>query len=172
MKAKTMAESLKNPINLSKSPVRFTPTGSIERVAQRGRTHPGVEGRLAGEARMTKNPPHAGEMHPDGDELLYLVEGAINVILDEEAGERCLSLQPGQAFVVPCGVWHRVMVREPRCLPLAVCRVTVTLAELRRKTYRVGTAPAKVVQNGFAAHANHSVRAARILVAEFVRFGR
>jgi mannose-6-phosphate isomerase-like protein (cupin superfamily) len=62
---------------------------------------------------MSKNPPHAGEMHPDGDELLYLVEGAMDVVLDEEAGERCLSLQPGQAFVVPCGVWHRVMIREP-----------------------------------------------------------
>ena len=116
MKANSIAEPLKNPINLSKSPVRFTPTGSIEPVAQRGRAHPGVEGRLAGEARMTKNPPHAGEMHPDGDELLYLVEGAVDVILDEEAGERCLSLQPGQAFVVPCGVWHRVMVKEPCCL--------------------------------------------------------
>jgi len=76
MKAKTMAKPLKNPINLSKDPVRFTPIGSIETVVQPGRAHPGVEGRLAGEARMTRNPPHAGEMHPDGDELLYLVEGA------------------------------------------------------------------------------------------------
>lgn len=55
---------------------------------------------------MTKNPPHAGEIHPDGDELLYLVDGAVDVILDEAAGERCLGLQPGQAFVVPCGVWQ------------------------------------------------------------------
>ena len=116
MKAKTIAKPLKNPINLSKNPVRFTPTGSIETVAQRGRAHSGVEGRLAGEARMTRNPPHAGEMHPDGDELLYLVEGAVEIILDEENGERCLSLEPGQAFVVPCGVWHRVMVKEPCCL--------------------------------------------------------
>jgi len=44
MKAKTMAKPLKNPINLSKSPVRFTPTGSIEPVAQRGRAHPGASG--------------------------------------------------------------------------------------------------------------------------------
>ena len=85
MKAKTMAKPLKNPINLSKSPVRFTPTGSIEPVAQRGRAHPGVE-------------------------------GAVDIVLDEETGERCLSLQSGQAFVVPCGVWHRVMGKEPCCL--------------------------------------------------------
>jgi len=111
-----MKKQLKSPINLSKSPVEFTSSGSIEPVAQRGRAHPGVKGRLAGEARMTRNPPHAGEMHPDGDELLYLVKGAVDMILDEEAGERRLSLQPGQAFVVPRGVWHRVIVKEPCCL--------------------------------------------------------
>ena len=64
-----MAKPLKSPINLSKSPVHFAPTGAIELVAQRGRAHSGVKGRL-------------GEMHPDGDELLYLVEGAIDVVLD------------------------------------------------------------------------------------------
>jgi len=45
MKAKTTTKPLKDPINLSKSPVRFTPTGSIEPVALRGHAHPGVEGR-------------------------------------------------------------------------------------------------------------------------------
>jgi mannose-6-phosphate isomerase-like protein (cupin superfamily) len=113
MKSRTMAKPPKIPISLSKSPLHFTPTGSIVPVAQRGRAHPDVEGRLAGEARMSKSPPHAGEMHPDGDELLYLIEGAVEVVLDQEAGEFCLSLQPGQAFVVPRGVWHRVMVKEP-----------------------------------------------------------
>lgn len=111
-----MAKKLKGPINLSKSPVQFTADGSIEPVVQRGRAHPNVSGRLAGEARMTRSAPHAGEMHLDGDELLYLVEGAVDLVLDEESGERCASLQPGQAFVVPRGVWHRVVVKEPCCL--------------------------------------------------------
>ncbi len=116
MKAKTTAKPIKNPINLAKSPVHFTPAGSIEPVVQRGPAHPGVEGRLAGEARMTKSPPHAGEMHPDGDELLYLIEGAVDVVLDDETdetGERRFALDSGNAFVVPQGVWHRVIVKEP-----------------------------------------------------------
>lgn len=65
---------------------------------------------------MTRSAPHAGEMHLDGDELLYLVDGAVNLVLDEESGERSIPLQPGQAFVVPRGVWHRVVVKEPCCL--------------------------------------------------------
>jgi len=34
---------------------------------------------------------------------ISIVEGAVDIILDGEAGERCRSLQPGQAFVVPRG---------------------------------------------------------------------
>jgi mannose-6-phosphate isomerase-like protein (cupin superfamily) len=53
-------------------------------------------------------------MRPDGDELLYLVEGAIDVALDEPGGgAQVVSLARGQAFVVPRGIWHRVLVREP-----------------------------------------------------------
>ena len=58
-------------------------------------------------------------MHPDGDELLYLVSGRIDVILEdggdvETVGvQRVEALQAGDAILVPRGVWHRVDVREP-----------------------------------------------------------
>ena len=35
------------------------------------------------------------EMHPGGDELLYLLTGALDVVLDEPAGERTLR-PPGR----------------------------------------------------------------------------
>jgi mannose-6-phosphate isomerase-like protein (cupin superfamily) len=62
--------------------------------------------------------PHQGELHPDGDELLYLVSGAIEVILDdgdEEAigTETSIVLRGGDAFIVPRGVWHQINVIEP-----------------------------------------------------------
>src|SRR3954470_11718358 len=87
--------------------------GSIEVLPSKGPAHPSVAGRLAGEARMSKSPPHGGEMHPDGDELLYLVEGEIGVALDEQTGETIISLSAGDAFVVPRGTWHRVLVKTP-----------------------------------------------------------
>lgn len=102
-----------DPFDLGATLVHATPTGSIESRPARGRAHPSVEGWLAGEARMTKSPPHQGEMHPDGDELLYLIEGSVDVALDEEAGERVVALAAGSAFVVPRGICHRVIVNEP-----------------------------------------------------------
>jgi mannose-6-phosphate isomerase-like protein (cupin superfamily) len=53
------------------------------------------------------------ELHPRGDELLYLLAGAIDIVLDEPDGERIFSLQGGQACLVPRGVWHRLILRQP-----------------------------------------------------------
>jgi mannose-6-phosphate isomerase-like protein (cupin superfamily) len=62
--------------------------------------------------------PHRGEVHPDGDELLYLVSGEIEVVLDdgdeETVGdETTVVLRSGDALVVPRGVWHQIRVVEP-----------------------------------------------------------
>ena len=78
-----------------------------------------IDGFSVGAPRMTESAPHRGEMHPDGDELLYLVSGRVDVILEDGGDEttvgvpRVETLQPGEAVLVPRGVWHRVDVREP-----------------------------------------------------------
>jgi mannose-6-phosphate isomerase-like protein (cupin superfamily) len=53
------------------------------------------------------------EMHPKGDELLYLLTGVLDVVLDEPGGERSFGLRGGQACLVPHGVWHRLILRQP-----------------------------------------------------------
>ncbi|HMF04189.1 MAG TPA: cupin domain-containing protein [Acidimicrobiia bacterium] len=55
----------------------------------------------------------AWEMHPAGDEVVCLLSGAIDVVLDEEGGERVFALEAGHACIVPKGVWHSANVREP-----------------------------------------------------------
>ena len=72
-----------------------------------------VDGLVIGAPFMTREPPHAGEMHPDGDEVLYLISGRVDVILEEDGSETLLELRPGQGLVVPKGVWHRVKLHEP-----------------------------------------------------------
>src|SRR5580700_11265708 len=42
-----------------------------------------VDGLSVGAPRMTRSAPHRGEMHPDGDELLYLISGRVEVILED-----------------------------------------------------------------------------------------
>jgi mannose-6-phosphate isomerase-like protein (cupin superfamily) len=54
------------------------------------------------------------EMHPSGDELLYLLTGALSVVLEEADGaERMIEMRAGAACIVPRGTWHRLAVSEP-----------------------------------------------------------
>ena len=82
----------------------------------RDSTTPGRYDRIVG-AFDFSTPEHlhssTQEMHPEGDELIFLVEGAIDVILDDDGPERAISLEPGEAAIVPRGVWHRLVMRRP-----------------------------------------------------------
>lgn len=53
------------------------------------------------------------EMHPEADELLFLVSGAIDVALQVGDAERTVALEAGCAAIVPRGVWHRLVMRQP-----------------------------------------------------------
>ena len=69
-------------------------------------------GRLISAYRFTENWT-SWERHPAGDELVYQLCGAMNLILDAEDGERTVSLKGRAAVVVPRGVWHTAHVFGP-----------------------------------------------------------
>jgi len=51
------------------------------------------------------------EMHPAGDEVVCLLSGVVDVVLDEDGGERVVPLGAGDTCIVPRGVWHTANVR-------------------------------------------------------------
>lgn len=71
-----------------------------------------VDGYTFGVATMTKNSPHDGEMHPDGDEVLYLISGKVSVTVETDPVQE-LEMSPGDGMIVPKGIWHRVDILEP-----------------------------------------------------------
>ena len=108
-----MGNSLSTPFELSQVVVGLQRDGEA-RLVQQGPGPPvRIDGLTVGAPVMTRPAPHAGEMHPDGDELLFLVSGKVSVVLEEAGAERVLEVLPGQAVVVPRGVWHRVVPKEP-----------------------------------------------------------
>ncbi len=70
-----------------------------------------VGGVVAGAVHMTRDTPW--EMHPDGDECLQVVSGAIDVIVEHGGLGQMVELRAGGGCVIPRGKWHRQMVREP-----------------------------------------------------------
>ena len=72
-----------------------------------------IDGYTVGAPMITGDAPHDGEMHPDGDEILFLISGALSVRLELPDGDETIELVAGDAVVVPRGVWHKVTMREP-----------------------------------------------------------
>ncbi len=69
-------------------------------------------GFLVGGFRMSADSPH-WEMHPEGDEIIHLLSGAVDFVLDEAGGPRTIALRGRACCVVPRGVWHRIVVHRP-----------------------------------------------------------
>jgi mannose-6-phosphate isomerase-like protein (cupin superfamily) len=88
-------------------------TGQARLMDRDGQGPPRIDGYTVGAPYITGDPPHGGEVHPDADELLYLVSGRVRVNLELAEGERQVDLGPGQALVVPRGIWHRIVLFEP-----------------------------------------------------------
>lgn len=82
-----------------------TGRADVARVA----TQPGY---LMGGFRLDSDPGH-WEVHPQGDEIIQLLSGAVDFIFREKDGERRVELRGRATCIVPRGVWHRTMVHAP-----------------------------------------------------------
>lgn len=71
-----------------------------------------LDGVTIGRAELASSPPHGGERHPAGDEVVLLVRGRARVHLETDPPQ-AIDLEPGDGAVVPRGVWHRIEVLEP-----------------------------------------------------------
>ena len=70
-----------------------------------------IDGMTVGFVTMSGDAPHNGEMHPDGDEILYVISGRVQVVGDSDP-QTLLELGPGGSCIVRAGEWHKVSVLE------------------------------------------------------------
>lgn len=103
-----------------------------------------IEGHLAGLVPMYRH--FSWEMHPDGDELLCVVSGAIAVVLEQDGAETIAEVSTGRAFVVPRGIWHRVLVRRPGKLMFCTPGPRTEHRSARRVTPRTSPARSRRLQ--------------------------
>jgi len=70
-----------------------------------------IDGVSVGIITMHESAPHGGEVHPDGDEVLYVISGKL-LVTGESEPDKPLELTSGQACIVTAGEWHKVDVLE------------------------------------------------------------
>lgn len=71
--------------------------------------NPAARGTLVTQGESEGDWPH-WEMHPKGDEVVYLITGDVTLIFERARRDERVRLKPGQAVVVPAGTWHRALV--------------------------------------------------------------
>ena len=70
------------------------------------------QGWVVSEFAVTEDWPN-WEMHPQGDEFVYLLAGAVDLQLERGGAVQTIALDGSGAVVVPRGVWHTAKVRAP-----------------------------------------------------------
>lgn len=53
------------------------------------------------------------EMHPEGDEFICLLSGAVDFLLEKDSAINTIQLDtPGASILIPCGTWHTAKIRS------------------------------------------------------------
>lgn len=71
-----------------------------------------IDGALVAAYRFDASMTH-WERHPAGDELVMILSGALDLIVEQADGQTRTPLPAGRLGVVPRGLWHRFAVVEP-----------------------------------------------------------
>ena len=92
------------------TPIEITPAFWVELTSGQRR----LPGRwLMGAGPARESPPN-WDLHPEGECLIVLLSGSIDVIQETDGGDRTVELrQPGDSCFTPRGVWHRQIVHAP-----------------------------------------------------------
>jgi mannose-6-phosphate isomerase-like protein (cupin superfamily) len=53
------------------------------------------------------------EMHPNGEEIVYMLSGAMDLILEKDGERQTFELRSKGLVIVPRGAWHTAKVFEP-----------------------------------------------------------
>jgi len=69
-------------------------------------------GWLVSEFTCSEDWPH-WEVHPEGDELVYVLEGDVEFLLEQPTGLQRTRVQGRGLVIVHRGVWHTAQVRAP-----------------------------------------------------------
>ncbi len=108
-----MTKELREPLDLAACTLALDRSGGMRLMPPRRGPPVRIDGHTISAPALSREAPHGGEMHPDGDELLVLLSGHLTVVIEDEDPPREVELSPGRALVVPRGVFHRVKLHEP-----------------------------------------------------------
>jgi hypothetical protein len=118
-----MSDDSEHAFDLGNTYVHFMDGGRAEKIPVTDRFWPDLmSGKLALGGRLVTVSRHTAdwpmwEMHPEGEELVVLISGSVELVVERDGRELRQTLrEPGQAWLNLRGDWHRAIVSEPSVL--------------------------------------------------------
>jgi mannose-6-phosphate isomerase-like protein (cupin superfamily) len=114
-----------SPLHIATTHLRLKPDGGAERLAVTEDFWPDLIAGKFGDfhheflvsASRFETDWNSWEVHPNGDEIVILLAGAMDFILERDDGNQVVALRHTGNFVfVPRGVWHTADLVEPATL--------------------------------------------------------
>ena len=99
------------PVDVSRFTFNIADDYSVASISNSNGAPEQFSGINVGIVTMETDPPHAGEIHRDGDEIIYLISGALRIESDSNPNES-LRLEAGESCIIKQGEWHKVYVIE------------------------------------------------------------
>jgi quercetin dioxygenase-like cupin family protein len=103
------------PITITRATTEAEANGAVRELGRLG-------DRLVGVMRFTGETPW--ERHPDGDELLHVLDGDVDVTVLTDTGPVHVPIAAGHLFVCPRGLWHRQHPRSAATILFATPTAT------------------------------------------------
>lgn len=99
------------PVDASKYTFNIADDNSVTSIPNSNGPPEQLAGINVGIVTMETDPPHGGEVHRDGDEIIYVISGALRIESDSNPNES-MRLEEGKSCIIKKGEWHKVYVAE------------------------------------------------------------
>ena len=106
-----MAGQVSTPFDLSQAVVGLHRDGKTSLIPNTPGPPARIDGFTVGAPMMARPAPHGGEMHPDGDELLFLISGHASVVLEEQGGADAAELATLAGHGLPPESWAMLSLK-------------------------------------------------------------
>ena len=70
------------------------------------------------------------EMHPNGEEIVYLLSGAADLILEKDGIQQTCELRGKGLIIIERGTWHTAKIFEPSNLLVITCGKETQIREV------------------------------------------
>ncbi|NQZ89526.1 MAG: cupin domain-containing protein [Colwellia sp.] len=99
------------PVDVTNAFFNISDTQKVSECLFSDDTQKGFSGLNVGIISMETDPPHGGEVHFDGDEIIHVISGVLKVVSDSNPNES-LRLSAGDSCIIKKAEWHKIYVIE------------------------------------------------------------